>query len=753
MNKSTANEMIHKIIPIAGLNSVLFIELKPSEIVRKMLEQGLDAFGFIISNLELNSEIYKNKYKTGDLCCLPFENNRFETVVVENILENYDAETIKKIVSEIYRICSKNLILKISTNSDKNKINGPREFWETILLKQSFIKHPKYYLLNEYEILNSDGDNIYIYLEKLRENISDHFSLDSLEEERGLHMDMLRDVGERSDAHVVRYHWASKYIKPGDRVLDAACGLGYGGHVIRNLSKAAEVIGVDGSDRSISYAKEIYGNDSRAQYICGMLPEALNKYPDASFEVVISFETLEHVENPQELLHEFHRVLVPGGRIIVSVPNDWSDESGEDPNPYHLHVYDWVRLKNELSSKFIIENAYAQDASQHKVDYKNSRWEPCQRALFSVDPYKHPNVFAEWWLMVGMKSPLEKSDAPYMERVFYNISNSDNPLIQYEKYYENPWIIHAMVNSEYRLNNKIALESLAKSIISEAKATSNDYAAALCVLAYLSLEDERQGLQEELLPCLKEFAQSSPADIMGHRWKISILFVYAKLLQSRGRQTDAMYAYISCSKENALLFSVHLATKTTDASFCAGEIAYATKNYELAKASWKRGVEIGSDLLNVKIEDILINANYPNLFNHGDGVREYTAAWDNISKCTNGLHILNENFGMDSFALTNSFQKEYYGVTKDLLQTREYLRATQNELDIARKEKNSAFDTLSKDLIERTEELVETREVLRDRTIRLEAITKMYEEEKSKEMTGINSLSFFKKILKKIHLN
>ncbi|VFT12047.1 Uncharacterised protein [Pseudomonas aeruginosa] len=57
-------------------------------------------------------------------------------------------------------------------------------------------------------------------------------------------MDMLREVGERSDAHVARYLWAEKYVRQGDRVLDAACGLGYGSYALAELSKASKITGV-----------------------------------------------------------------------------------------------------------------------------------------------------------------------------------------------------------------------------------------------------------------------------------------------------------------------------------------------------------------------------------------------------------------------------------------------------------------------------------------------------------------------------
>ncbi|MCP4474728.1 MAG: hypothetical protein GY821_09230 [Gammaproteobacteria bacterium] len=53
---------------------------------------------------------------------------------------------------------------------------------------------------------------------------------------------MLRETGEHSDAQIACYHWACHYIKPGDKVLDAACGLGYGAWLISRLTYAKKVI-------------------------------------------------------------------------------------------------------------------------------------------------------------------------------------------------------------------------------------------------------------------------------------------------------------------------------------------------------------------------------------------------------------------------------------------------------------------------------------------------------------------------------
>ena len=245
-------------------------------------------------------------------------------------------------------------------------LNRRRTRWEYRCLEADFIKHPRYYLLNEYEALNHDGRQIYILLQKLPNNVTKNHPLSALEAERSLHMDMLRAVGERSDAHVIRYHWAKSYIKPGDRVLDAVCGLGYGVHTMRDLTLATEFTGIDGSESSMIYASAVYGDlAGKIKFRQGLLPDVLKDYPDGSFDVVVSFETLEHVEDPRALLAGFYRVLTPGGRIIVSIPNDWSDESGNDPSPYHLHVYDWKRLKKELAEYYILEDAYAQTASRH----------------------------------------------------------------------------------------------------------------------------------------------------------------------------------------------------------------------------------------------------------------------------------------------------------------------------------------------------------------------------------------------------
>lgn len=632
-------------------------------------------------------------------------------------------------------------------NNDLDSASLDRSLLEQHCFAAGYRKHPAYYTVVDYESLANDSLPYFVPMERIPSAALLEYPIDSLEEERGLHMDMTRDTGERSDAHIIRYQWACSYIKPGDRVLDAACGLGYGSHVMRHLTHASQVVGVDGSDYAIDYAtKSFPSSEGRAEYIVGMLPDKLREFPDGAFDVIVSFETLEHVEQPTKLLQEFFRLLSPGGRVIVSVPNDWSDETGEDPNPYHLHVYDWNRLKTELSASFILEDAYAQTASQCKVSDKGGIWERRPRSLNSVALLDNPPQDCEWWLMTAMKSPLEGTQ-PYQEKVFANIASSGHPSIRYTEFFQNPWLMYAMVNSSYRQKNPVALEALANSVMASMPDSTNDYAAALCVKAYSVLGHSlaARGEIEGVLSKIEQITSLPPKDPMRSRWKVSLLFVKGKLLHTLGHMEKAKEAFIDCAAIDVREFGIHLATKTTEALYLAGKIAHMLGDERDARLNWQNGIAYGDVLLGASLDDILISREHPNRFNHGDGIREYTVAWDNIARCANGIHLLNRGGNFDYLALDNCHQTEYRNVSTDLHSVRRTLRErtrllepTSKELQVRTHElvdtreilieRTELLERASKDLQERTQELVNTRQILAERTERLEFTSKDLQE-------------------------
>ena len=166
-----------------------------------------------------------------------------------------------------------------------------------------------------------------------------------------------RMVPESSDRftfweHVYRYGFASRFVK-GKRVLDVACGEGYGAAALQRAG-AAHVIGVDLSETVCIHAREKYGLDARS----GSGEEI--PIGDGSVDVVVSFETIEHVPDPLRFLDECVRVLAPGGRLIISTPNKGVYASAEAPNPYHCSEMTEDEFSSALAARFRNRKLYAQ---------------------------------------------------------------------------------------------------------------------------------------------------------------------------------------------------------------------------------------------------------------------------------------------------------------------------------------------------------------------------------------------------------
>jgi ubiquinone/menaquinone biosynthesis C-methylase UbiE len=138
--------------------------------------------------------------------------------------------------------------------------------------------------------------------------------------------------GEIWIEHWHRYHFAARWCE-GKRVIDAACGEGYGTALLAR--HAAHVTGVDISAEAIAHARRRYASLANAEFIeasCTALPLA-----DASVDVAISFETIEHIAAQAEFVSELARVLKPEGVLVLSCPNklEYSDKRGFT-NEFHV---------------------------------------------------------------------------------------------------------------------------------------------------------------------------------------------------------------------------------------------------------------------------------------------------------------------------------------------------------------------------------------------------------------------------------
>ncbi|KVR62425.1 methyltransferase domain-containing protein [Burkholderia ubonensis] len=143
--------------------------------------------------------------------------------------------------------------------------------------------------------------------------------------------------GLEAAIHIARYGFV-KEICAGKRVLDIACGEGYGSRLMADWG-AASVEGVDISEEAVANARKIFGTDkvNFTQHPAETI-DAL--FQLQSFDLIVSLETVEHVEDPSTFLAAMKRLLKPGGTIVVSCPNDWwYFPEADKGNPFHRHKY------------------------------------------------------------------------------------------------------------------------------------------------------------------------------------------------------------------------------------------------------------------------------------------------------------------------------------------------------------------------------------------------------------------------------
>jgi len=149
--------------------------------------------------------------------------------------------------------------------------------------------------------------------------------------------------------HLARYAFAAR-LAAGKRVLDAGCGTGYGCAAL--AGRASSVTGLDIAPEAIAHARE-HSAAPGVTYLegsCSAMP-----LPDAAFDLVISFEVIEHLEDWQAFLSESRRVLAPGGIFMLSTPNrDYYAEarSVSGPNPFHVHEFNFDEFGAALGALF-----------------------------------------------------------------------------------------------------------------------------------------------------------------------------------------------------------------------------------------------------------------------------------------------------------------------------------------------------------------------------------------------------------------
>ena len=133
--------------------------------------------------------------------------------------------------------------------------------------------------------------------------------------------------------HIHRYAYATQFVQ-NKRVLDLACGEGYGSYLLAKTAQS--VLGIDIDENSIKHARNKYIKQN-LEFKVGSITE-VPIGGESLFDVAVCFEALEHIEDHEKLLSEVKRLLTPDGVFIVSTPNKtvYTDEP-QFNNPFHVH--------------------------------------------------------------------------------------------------------------------------------------------------------------------------------------------------------------------------------------------------------------------------------------------------------------------------------------------------------------------------------------------------------------------------------
>lgn len=460
-----------------------------------------------------------------------------------------------------------------------------REALEEAIISNGYRKISAYYDFNPFEALNAGAGLHIAPFERVPRDGLERFNLEVLEEERLLHTDMARETGRRSDAHCERYHRAAEYIRPGDKVLDVACGLGYGSRIMFDASAARYVHGIDLSDFGIGYANVHYGVDGRVTFAVGDA-EKLDDVPDSSVDFVAAFETIEHVPRPEAYLQQLKRVLKPGGRVMICAPNDWTDETGRDPNPHHLHVYDWERLKGEVERHFLVEKAFIQVAGgAMKCHFSPRSWT-------EVDPDQPQYPEAEWIVFLGMKDPLEPGNARFKESSWVIPKSRRFNVSAFARDYLNPWAVKAMVAIGARVQNANLLARFRRRVLETAPGGSADHGAALCGALYGLIEQSDFGGLGALRAQVDGYLANSRPTPHQRRWQVSLAYAMGLAGYLDGDTRAALHYLNACIEIDPVPFSPILGNKTLDALYVKAVILVTNDDIRGAQALLRQSVAL-----------------------------------------------------------------------------------------------------------------------------------------------------------------
>jgi 2-polyprenyl-3-methyl-5-hydroxy-6-metoxy-1,4-benzoquinol methylase len=161
---------------------------------------------------------------------------------------------------------------------------------------------------------------------------------------------------ERTEhSHLERYRLACNYTS-GKKILDVACGIGKGSNMMAQAGGAAFVDGFDIQAEAIRYAN--WRNSGPNLNFSVVNAETMD-IPDV-YDMVVSFETIEHLPNYRSFLINAKKSLKPGGQLLISTPISAKAVDLNPANPYHVREWGFNEFQKLLGEFFSLEKVFIQ---------------------------------------------------------------------------------------------------------------------------------------------------------------------------------------------------------------------------------------------------------------------------------------------------------------------------------------------------------------------------------------------------------
>ncbi|WP_078552885.1 class I SAM-dependent methyltransferase [Bacillus alkalicellulosilyticus] len=194
---------------------------------------------------------------------------------------------------------------------------------------------------------------------------------------------MLEDTGERIIPktmkptngmlleHLARYYFATPYVR--GRVLDIACGTGYGSQMVAKIQKEhiTEIIAADINEETLLYAKQNHYHPLVSFHHADVLDSDLAT-KIGTFDTILSFETIEHINNDVLFIDNMFQLLNKNGTLIISTPFGLG-RGKPCKSPFHVHQLTEREFK-DLFSPFANVTYYYQRGVTFESEKRDLRY-------------------------------------------------------------------------------------------------------------------------------------------------------------------------------------------------------------------------------------------------------------------------------------------------------------------------------------------------------------------------------------------